>query len=59
MLGLKDPWIISAYLACVLSTLICIIYGITYWNRGGENEANQIDEETSWEKGEREVESKL
>lgn len=33
MLGLSDPWIISVYLLCLLSTLLCIIYGIINWNK--------------------------
>jgi len=59
MLGLKDPWIIGAYLSCILSAVLCIAYGLAYWNKGGDDEALQIDEEGKWEKDEREVESKL
>ncbi len=59
MLGINDPWIISAYLACILSALVCIAYGFIYWNRGADDEVGQIEEEARWEKTEREVESKM
>lgn len=33
VLGLTDPIIISAYLGCILITLICVIYGAINWNK--------------------------
>jgi hypothetical protein len=33
MFGIEDPWIWSAYLACLLSTLFCFIYGMVNWNK--------------------------
>ena len=36
MLGLHDPWIAGGYLLCILSSLICIIYGFIFWNKGEE-----------------------
>jgi hypothetical protein len=59
MFGIHDPWIISAYLACILSAVICVVYGLINWNRGGEDEVGQMSEEARWEETEREVESKL
>ncbi len=58
MLGINDPWIIGVYLLSVLSTLLCVAYGLANWNRGGEKEANEIREEVSWEKGEDQMEEK-
>ncbi len=33
ILGLTDPWIIAAYLGCIIITIICIIYGAINWNK--------------------------
>lgn len=50
MLGIPDPWIWSAFILCILSTLACVGYGLLNWNRGAENEQAQIAEEKNWEK---------
>ncbi len=57
-MGISDPWIWGVYLLCVLSTLLCVAYGLVNWNKGGEKEANEIREEVSLEKGEAEMEEK-
>ncbi len=36
MFGLADPWIAIAYLLCILSSLLCVVYGWKNWNSGGE-----------------------
>ena len=59
MLGIKDPWILTAYLLCFLSALACIIYGIINWNKGAENEEKEISEEENWEKVESTIEETL
>ncbi len=33
VLGFSDPWIIGAYLGCILITLVCVIYGVINWNK--------------------------
>lgn len=38
MLGLSDPWIWSIYLLCILSSALCVVYGLLNWNRGAEEE---------------------
>lgn len=58
MLGIEDPWIWGVYLLSILSTLLCVIYGIINWNRGGELEAKEIIEEAAWESKEEEMEEK-
>jgi hypothetical protein len=50
MLGIPDFWIWGAYVLCILSTVACIVYGLYNWNRGGENEPAEIEEEIQWEK---------
>jgi hypothetical protein len=56
VLGIDDPMIWGAYVLCILSTLLCIVYGLLYWNKGNENEAAQIAEELRWEKKEEAME---
>ncbi|MFZ2455131.1 MAG: symporter small accessory protein [Candidatus Altiarchaeia archaeon] len=31
ILGIDDPWIWGAYVLCILSTLLCVFYGIMNW----------------------------
>jgi hypothetical protein len=52
MLGITDPWILTAYLLCILSTLACIVYGYLNWNKGADDEIAQIKEEAKWQEGE-------
>lgn len=58
MLGIDDPLILSVYLLCIFSSLLCVIYGIFNWNRGGELEALEIKEEAAWETSEEEMQEK-
>ncbi len=59
MLGINDPWIWSAYLLCIISAAICVIYGIMNWNKGAEHEKQDIAEEHAWEEEEEEIEEAL
>jgi hypothetical protein len=36
MLGIEDIWVWLAYLLCILSTVLCVVYGAIHWNRGDE-----------------------
>jgi len=58
MLGIDDPWIWGVYILCILSTLLCVLYGIINWNREGEQEASEIKEEAAWEESEEEMQEK-
>ncbi len=59
MLGINDPWILMAYLLCILSTLACVGYGICNWNKGAENEPDEISEGARWDENESKVEEIL
>ncbi len=50
VLGIPDFWIWSAFLLCIASALLCIIYGLINWNRGGGDESEQIEEEPTIKK---------
>lgn len=35
MLGIQDKWVALAYILCIASTVLCVVYGIVAWNKGG------------------------
>ncbi len=55
MLGLGF-WVGLAYLLCILSALLCVVYGIVNWNRGDEPARA---EDAEWVKEEEEAEEAL
>lgn len=55
VLGIPDPWIWIVFILCFLSTILCVVYGLTHWNKGGNDEDKQIVEEKDWEKKEEEI----
>lgn len=59
MLGIPDFWIWSAYILCIISAAVCVLYGALNWNKGRENEMQQVEEESKWEKVEEEIEANL
>jgi len=58
VLGIDDPWIWGVYLLCIISALLCVVYGIVNWNREVELEASEIEEEAAWEANEEEMQKK-
>ena len=34
LLGMQDSWVAAAYILCILSSIICVIYGAINWNKG-------------------------
>jgi len=60
MLGIPDLSISLAYILCIASALLCLIYGIVMWNKGGgEDEAAEIEEEVKWQEKENLIDEKL
>ena len=51
MLGIEDNWVVLAYVLCILSTLVCVIYGILNWNKGDEP---VLQEDVDWAQEEKE-----
>lgn len=41
MLGIDDPYVSLAYILCLASTALCVIYGLINWNRGEEKVGQQ------------------
>ncbi|MDP8233708.1 MAG: hypothetical protein P9M06_02755 [Candidatus Saelkia tenebricola] len=56
MLGIDDPQIWVVYFLCVISSIFCIIYGISRWNKGDEP---VYPEDKKWLEGEKKVEEVL
>jgi len=58
MLGFHNVTIALVYILCIASSLVCVVYGIINWNRGGEKpiEPTKVIE---WEKKEEELEENL
>lgn len=59
MFGIPDWGIWLAYIFCIASVVLCVIYGFVNWNKGVDDEEIQIDEELQWETKEKEIESNL
>ena len=36
MLGIPDAGIWLAYILCIASAILCVVYGIVNWNKGDE-----------------------
>ena len=56
MFGIEDPWVWSAYLLCLLSTLLCVLWGVFNWNRGDDSIKQ---EDIQWADQEKKVEEEL
>lgn len=50
VLGIEDTWVILAYILCILSTVLCVVYGIVNWNKGDEP---LRQEDVTWAKEEK------
>jgi len=57
MFGIPDFWIWSAYLLCILSAILCVVYGAIMWNKDGETVPSQEDLE--WAKEEDQISDDL
>ncbi len=49
MFGLGDIWVSFAFGLSVVSVIICVIYGLVNWNKGHDDEMQQIKEEITWQ----------
>ena len=59
MFGLHDFWIVSAFVLCILSAVLCVVYGIVNWNKGAGSESREIEEEMQWNENEKKIEDIL
>ena len=56
VLGIEDKWVWLAYLLCIASALLCVVYGAVSWNRGDEPVR---EEDVKWAAEEKKVEQEL
>ena len=56
LLGIEDPIVALAYVLCLGSTLLCVVYGWRNWNRGDEDVK---EEDVRWAAEEDKVEENL
>ena len=58
MLGIEDQWVSIAYILCIVSALLCLVWGIIKWNKD-DPESESEDEIRQWAEEEDRVEEKL
>ncbi|HUI08282.1 MAG TPA: hypothetical protein VL486_14880 [Verrucomicrobiae bacterium] len=56
MLGIQDPIVALAYVLCIASSLLCVVYAWRNWNRGDEPVE---PDDVKWAKEEDQAEQKL
>lgn len=56
MLGIDDFWVALAYILCIASTVLCIVYSICKRN---ETDEPATDEDVEWKKLEDKIEENL
>lgn len=56
MLGLADGWVSLAYVLCILSSILCVVYGVRRWDSDGD--AGDA-EQSQWMKKEADIEKPL
>lgn len=56
MLGIADGWVAAAYILCLASAALCVVYGLINWNRGDET---TTDDDKRWVKDEEKLEEEL
>jgi len=56
MFGIEDTCVWLAYLLCLASAVLCVVYGLLNWNRG-EEVVKQ--EDVQWAQAEKKVEEEL
>ena len=56
LLGIEGTAVWLAYVLCILSTLLCVAYGLLNWNKG-EEPLQEVD--VKWAAEEKKVEQEL
>ena len=56
MFGIEDKWVAGAYVLCIASTVLCLVYGAINWNRGDDEVK---PEDRQWVADEKKVEEEL
>jgi hypothetical protein len=56
MLGIEDKGVLTAYLLCIASAILCVIYGFINWNKGDEEVQ---PDDVKWAAEEKKVEEEI
>lgn len=56
MLGIEDKGVVAAYVLCIVSACLCVVYGLLNWNRGDESVE---PDDVKWVAEEKKVEDKF
>lgn len=59
ILGLQDPWVAIAFLLCVLSAALCVVWGLVRWNKEPHFGEEPETEVRKWAEEEDRVEEEL
>ena len=54
-----DASVSLAYILLIASTILCVVYGILFWKKGGNVSQEEAGEEEVWDKEEKEIEDEL
>ncbi len=58
IVGIEDKYVAAAYMLCIASTLLCVIYGLINWNKG-DDQPQPSAEDVKWAQEEKKVEEDL
>ena len=58
MFGIEAPAVWLAYLFCLLSSLLCVVYGVINWNKGADPTEVKTEDKI-WLEEEKEIEQEL
>ncbi len=50
MLGLGDFWVFLIFVITFLSVVLCVVYGIIYWNKNSESMNSKLENKELLEK---------
>jgi hypothetical protein len=56
MFGIEDKYVALAYILCIASTLLCVVYGIVMWNKSDDDIKS---EDVKWARNEKKIEDEL
>ena len=60
MWGIQDGWVSAAYVLCIASAALCVVYGIINWNRGDDSaETADRAADAQWAAEEKKLEEEL
>jgi hypothetical protein len=49
LLGSFNYWVSLFFLLLIKSTMLCVVCGVIYWNKNGEQNARAVEGEADWD----------